>query len=577
MHMAETDFSEFSSSDKMYPSMMKPDVKRRWDMKQQEWKNQKEKYNRIERMARAQFVQENPDLKLAQDLAKTSYGKDLLAEAMRTGSSSPTTGTGADLHDEFERDGVSSKSDENIKVTPFAVAGAKAPYSTLTTARDGDGRIVEKLLHLGTIYHHVQYDYDEGGRLSRVFNEGNLIESYEYGKFGERLFADTVSFGERQYVYDKNLKLVQAGEVKYSYDTQGRLVLKQDNGQITKYSYLPNGALHKAQLPNGRIIEYHFDSEGMRIAKSINGTVVEKYLWKDFTTLEAVADGAGQNVKVFAYDDEGDPVAMIYNDNMYYFASDQIGSIYMVADGNGNKVEQIICDSFGNLIVDTDGTIDIPLGFAAGLLDKDTGLVHFGYREYDPEIGRFTTPDPIGLAGGDVDVYGYCWDDPNNFVDRDGLKGKSEEKETNEKTSKHNSKNLKNHESLDKALANGLDEVNQSVPSKEKGDKGQKKEKSDGVPSKKDSRQQQAKTSGTEYLKKLGKSALMGTMRGAAAGGTFAGPPGAVTGAIVGPPVQILYDIVTDIVFSGDDDPVKEANELKREQNEIVRKHKKIW
>ncbi|WP_169738249.1 RHS repeat domain-containing protein [Maridesulfovibrio frigidus] len=392
-------------------------------MKQHESKNQKEKYNRIERMARAQFVQENPDLKLAQDLAKTSYGKDLLSEAMRTGSSSPTTGTGADLHDEFERDGVSSKSDENIKVTPFAVAEMQAPYSTLTTARDGDGRIVEKLLHLGTIYHHVQYDYDEGGRLSRVFNDGNVIESYEYGKFGERLFADTVSFGKCQYVYDKSLKLVQAGEVKYSYDAKGRLVLKQDNGQITKYSYLPNGALHKAQLPNGRIVEYHFDSEGMRIAKSVNGTVTEKYLWKDFTTLEAVADGAAQNVKAFAYDDEGDPVAMIYNDKMYYFASDQVGSIYMVADGNGNKVEQIISDSFGNLIVDTNGAIDIPLGFAAGLLDKDTGLVHFGYREYDPEIGRFTTPDPIGFAGGDVDVYGYCWDDPNNFVDRDGLMG----------------------------------------------------------------------------------------------------------------------------------------------------------
>ncbi len=179
-------------------------------------------------------------------------------------------------------------------------------------------------------------------------------------------------------------------------------------------------------------------------------------------------------MKVFAYDDEGDPVAMIYTDKMYYFASDQVGSIYMVADGNRNKVEQIIYDSFGNLIVDTDGTIDIPLGFAAGLLDKDTGLLHFGYREYDPEIGRFTTPDPIGFAGGDVDVYGYCycWDDPNNFVDRDGLKGKSEEKEINEKNFKDNRKTLKNHESLDKALANGLDEVHQRVSSIKWGGKG---------------------------------------------------------------------------------------------------------
>ncbi|NDV24969.1 hypothetical protein FMS18_19990, partial [Desulfovibrio sp. JC022] len=48
-------------------------------------------------------------------------------------------------------------------------------------------------------------------------------------------------------------------------------------------------------------------------------------------------------------------------------------------------------------------------------------MIHFGYREYDPVIGRFISPDPLGYDGGDVDVYGYCLDDPINFVDRNGL------------------------------------------------------------------------------------------------------------------------------------------------------------
>ncbi|NDV24970.1 hypothetical protein FMS18_19995 [Desulfovibrio sp. JC022] len=48
-------------------------------------------------------------------------------------------------------------------------------------------------------------------------------------------------------------------------------------------------------------------------------------------------------------------------------------------------------------------------------------MIHFGYREYDPIIGRFISPDPLGYDGGDVDVYGYCLDDPSNFVDRNGL------------------------------------------------------------------------------------------------------------------------------------------------------------
>ncbi|OEU68577.1 MAG: hypothetical protein BA863_18900 [Desulfovibrio sp. S3730MH75] len=64
----------------------------------------------------------------------------------------------------------------------------------------------------------------------------------------------------------------------------------------------------------------------------------------------------------------------------------------------GNELKRVIYDSFGNLFVDTDKKFDTCVGFAAGLEDKDTRLVHFGYREYDPAIGRFITPDPIGFA-----------------------------------------------------------------------------------------------------------------------------------------------------------------------------------
>jgi len=52
---------------------------------------------------------------------------------------------------------------------------------------------------------------------------------------------------------------------------------------------------------------------------------------------------------------------------------------------------------------------------------KDTGLIRFGYRDYDPEIGRWTARDPIGFEGGDSNLYGYVLGDPVNFVDSNGL------------------------------------------------------------------------------------------------------------------------------------------------------------
>jgi len=66
------------------------------------------------------------------------------------------------------------------------------------------------------------------------------------------------------------------------------------------------------------------------------------------------------------------------------------------------------------------GSWDVqPFGFAGGLWDPDTKLVHFGAREYDPEVTRWTTPDPTRFAGG-FNLYGYVDNDPLNFVDRTG-------------------------------------------------------------------------------------------------------------------------------------------------------------
>ena len=63
----------------------------------------------------------------------------------------------------------------------------------------------------------------------------------------------------------------------------------------------------------------------------------------------------------------------------------------------------------------------VPFGFAGGLHDWDTGLVRSIYRDYDPDVGRWTAKDPIFFAGGDTDLYGYVLSDPINFVDPPGL------------------------------------------------------------------------------------------------------------------------------------------------------------
>ena len=66
--------------------------------------------------------------------------------------------------------------------------------------------------------------------------------------------------------------------------------------------------------------------------------------------------------------------------------------------------------------------MQVPFGFAGGLYDRDTGLVRFGYRDYDPVTGKWTAKDPIGFDGGDTILYGYVLNDPVNLVDPNGLR-----------------------------------------------------------------------------------------------------------------------------------------------------------
>jgi RHS repeat-associated protein len=105
----------------------------------------------------------------------------------------------------------------------------------------------------------------------------------------------------------------------------------------------------------------------------------------------------------------------------YYLTFDQVGSLRAVFDASGALAERVDYDAFGNVTSDTDPSFAVPIGFAGGLADTDTGRVHFGARDYDPTLGRFTTRDPAGLDGGDTNLYAYCAGDPVNGVDPSGL------------------------------------------------------------------------------------------------------------------------------------------------------------
>jgi RHS repeat-associated protein len=238
---------------------------------------------------------------------------------------------------------------------------------------------------------------------------------------GEGRTADALrGIAGQTLTYSAEDHLLSTGTAAYAYDPDGFLTLKTEGGAQTTYAYSRLGELQGVDLPDGRSLTYVYDPLGRRIAKKVNGTITRKYLWQDRTRLLAVYDGSDNLLMRFEYADGRMPAAMTREGAFYTLHYDQIGSLRLVVDASGSVVKQVSYDSLGCVLSDSNPAFDMPLGFAGGLYDRDTGLVRFGYRDYDPDVGRWTAKDPLLFAGGDIDLYGYCLEDQINLVDPDG-------------------------------------------------------------------------------------------------------------------------------------------------------------
>jgi len=265
------------------------------------------------------------------------------------------------------------------------------------------------------------YEYDDRYRLTEVTKNSQLVEQYQYDANGNRTLATSIERGVSGVSASYNLgdQLQSFGNTSYTYDGNGRLSQKTTGTDVTTYDYDSQGRLKQVQTPD-HTIEYRHNALGNRVAKLKDGQVVERYLWQDKTTLLATYDGDGNLKQRFNYTLGHAPTSFTENGETYYLLTDHLGSPRMITDSFGQVVKAIEYDAYGNVIHDSTPNITIPFGFAGGLKDPDTGLIRFGYRDYDPTTGRWTARDPIGFAGGDTNLYGYASNTPVKHIDPDG-------------------------------------------------------------------------------------------------------------------------------------------------------------
>jgi RHS repeat-associated protein len=292
-------------------------------------------------------------------------------------------------------------------------------------SRDAVGRISRIVETRGQTRKLLEFAYDSISQLTTVWTDSVLTASYAYDSNGNRTSV-TTSSGSISAASDNQDRLLTHGNLSLAYTRSGDLRQSVSGTDTTRYTHDAAGNLLLAELPGGTEVEYLVDGMNRRIGRKVNGQLHSGWLYSG-SRVVAELDSTGQVTSRFLYGSRADvPEFMQKGAETYRLVSDHLGSVMLVVNvSTGVIAQELAYDEFGNVQSNSNPGFQ-PFGFAGGLYDPVTRLTRFGHRDYNAQIGRWTTKDPIGFDGGDANVYAYVGNNPIMFSDPSGLCRKQE-------------------------------------------------------------------------------------------------------------------------------------------------------
>ncbi|MFD2312539.1 RHS repeat-associated core domain-containing protein, partial [Microbulbifer halophilus] len=233
-------------------------------------------------------------------------------------------------------------------------------------------------------------------------------------------------------------RLAFRGDTHYRYDVHGnRIAALRGKGQKLQTRYRYNSRQQLVRVEQLKVEEsgkekhqrethYQYDPLGRRIAKTDDEKQVE-FLWDGDVLLRETARDidSGQDLSARTYYFEPGtfkPIALSEDGEVYHYHLDHLGTPDALTDSEGKIAWSVSYKTYGNVAIEHSNRIEQPIRFQGQYFDEESGLHYNRFRYYDPEVGQFTGPDPIGLLGG-INNYQYV---PNTvaWIDPLGLKCK---------------------------------------------------------------------------------------------------------------------------------------------------------
>lgn len=206
-------------------------------------------------------------------------------------------------------------------------------------------------------------------------------------------------------------RLMTAGANGFTYDNEGQL--KTGYGATYTFDY-------DHRLSGFGSNSYSYDGNGNRL-KAIRSGVTTKYIYDAAGNLLAEADASNAITRYYVHG-QGLLAAVTPTDQVYNYHYNAVGSTVAMTDQSQAMVNKYAYDAFGAVANQVEA-IPQPFTYVGqfGVMREPNGFYYMRARYYDPSVGRFISEDPIGFAGGDVNVSAYVQNNPIRYVDPYGL------------------------------------------------------------------------------------------------------------------------------------------------------------
>ena len=187
---------------------------------------------------------------------------------------------------------------------------------------------------------------------------------------------------------------------------------------------------------DGDVISYSYNVDGIRTGKvtyDVHVAVIDNVEYIVYNGNVVKETHLTGDLLYYYYGENGDVIGLTYNDADYYYRKNLQGDIISIHTTDGTKVVEYAYNAWGK-VLSVSGTLASTLGeanpfrYRGYYYDTETGLYYVSSRYYDPEIGRWISPEPnvyygefdeaAGLLG--YNVYAYCANNPIMFKDETG-------------------------------------------------------------------------------------------------------------------------------------------------------------